>query len=336
MANSDLVTLLNIYDRKRFDAINDLEFRKQELFSKNPRLEEIEKELNSISIKTVKSLLIKDISTKEELLNDLNKKIDSLSQERNLILKSLKVDESFLEPNYECKICKDTGYVSTNNASNMCTCLKQSLLNLAYNKSNLNNLNTENFSTFELTKYSDKSNVEKYGIDVSPRENMNNILKEAKDFVSNFDSPKTNNLLFTGTSGLGKTFLSNCIANELIRLNKTVLYQTAPNMLDAVVDYRFGRTNGDFYNNLLTVDLLIIDDLGSESINSIKLTELFNIINSRLLSKNTKTIVSTNIFIKQLANIYTQRIFSRFMGNYNICVFFGDDIRLQNGSLFFK
>ncbi|MCL2860374.1 MAG: ATP-binding protein [Oscillospiraceae bacterium] len=329
MANSDLITLLNIYDRKRFDAINDLEFRKQELFSKKPRLEEIEKELNSISIKTVKSLLVKDISAKEELLNDLNKTIENLSKERNSILQSLKIDEAFLEPNYDCKLCKDTGYVSTDNTSNMCICLKQNLLNLAYNKSNLNNLTTENFSTFDLTKYSDKSNMENYGVDISPRENMKNILKEAKAFVKNFDSPKVKNLLFTGTAGLGKTFLSNCIANELICLNKTVLYQTAPNMLDAVVDYRFGRTTNDFYNKLLTVDLLIIDDLGSESLNSIKLTELFNIINSRLLSKNTKTIVSTNIFIKQLANIYSQRIFSRFMGNYNICVFFGDDIRLM-------
>ena len=331
MANSDLVTLLNKYNRKRFDAINDLEFRKQELLSQNPRLEEIEKELNSISIATVKAILVKDVSSKTQLLNDLNKKIEALLKEKKAILNSLNKDESFLEPTYECKLCKDTGYVLNDNAtSSRCTCLTQHLLNLAYNKSNLNNLNTENFSTFNLNKYSNEPNMKEYGTNISPKDNMKNILKDAKDFVKNFDSPETPNLLFTGTAGLGKTFLSNCIANELLRLNKTVLYQTAPNMLDAVIDYRFGRANGDFYNNLLTVDLLIIDDLGSEAINSVKLPEIFNIINSRLLSKNTKTIVSTNLSPSQLADVYPQRIFSRFMGNYNICVFFGDDIRMMN------
>ena len=330
MANSDLITLLNTYERKRFDAINDLEHRKHELFAKNPRLEEIEKELNSISIKTVQSMLVQNMNSKKVLLSDFNKKIKDLSKEKNTILKSLGKNEAFFEPTYECALCKDTGYVLKDNASNMCICLKQNLLNMTYNKSNLNNLIAENFTTFDFTQYSNKINVEKYKFELSPRDNMKNILKLAKDFVENFDSYETKNLLFTGTSGLGKTFLSNCIANELIGLNKTVLYQTAPNMLDAVVDYRFGRTSGDFYNNLLTVDLLIIDDLGSEAINSVKLPELFNIINSRLLSKNTKTIVSTNYEPSEFMNIYDQRIFSRFVGNYTICRFFGDDIRLTS------
>jgi len=127
----------------------------------------------------------------------------------------------------------------------------------------------------------------------------------------------------------GKTFLSNCIANEVLNMNKTVLYQTAPIMLDEIIDYRFNRNNGDIYRDILSVDLLIIDDLGTESMNGMKLTELFNIINTRSLSNNTKTLISTNLSISELLKNYDERIFSRFAGNYNICRFFGDDIRLK-------
>ena len=133
----------------------------------------------------------------------------------------------------------------------------------------------------------------------------------------------------------GKTYLSSCIANELLKKGKTVLYQTAPIMLDSIIDYRFGKntTSKDIYESLLNVDLLIIDDLGTESMNSMKFTELFNIINSRLLNSNnkiTKTIISTNLSLQNLLDNYDERIVSRIVGNYNICYFYGDDIRFKN------
>ena len=141
------------------------------------------------------------------------------------------------------------------------------------------------------------------------------------------------NLLFTGNTGLGKSFLSSCIANEILKQGKTVLYQTSPIMFDSIIDYRFGKDNisKDIYDNLLSVDLLIIDDLGTESMNKMKFSELFNIINSRLLNNNkiTKTIISTNLSLNNLFSTYDERIVSRFIGNYDICLFFGDDIRLK-------
>lgn len=105
-------------------------------------------------------------------------------------------------------------------------------------------------------------------------------------------------------------------------------------MLDTIIDYRFGKDNSssDIYNSLLNVDLLIIDDLGTESMNSMKFTELFNIINSRLLNSNnkkTRTIISTNLSLQELFSTYDERIVSRIVGNYNICYFYGDDIRFM-------
>lgn len=120
----------------------------------------------------------------------------------------------------------------------------------------------------------------------------------------------------------------------MLKKGKTVLYQTAPIMLDNIIDYRFNKegSSKDMYDNLLNVDLLIIDDLGTESMNSIKFSELFNIINSRLLSsksKKTRTIISTNLSLQNLFSTYDERIVSRIVGNYNICYFFGDDIRFK-------
>ena len=139
--------------------------------------------------------------------------------------------------------------------------------------------------------------------------------------------------MFTGNTGLGKTFLSNAIANELLKSGKTVLYQTAPNMLDSIINYRFNKdVDYNIYQSILDVDLLIIDDLGTETLNSMKFTELINVINTRILNHNhhiTKTIISTNLSLKDLSQTYDERIFSRFVGYYDICRFFGEDIRFK-------
>ena len=127
--------------------------------------------------------------------------------------------------------------------------------------------------------------------------------------------------------------MSNCIANELLKKGKTVLYQTAPVLLESVIDYKMNKSkNGtnNFYKSVLETDLLIIDDLGTESLNSMKLSELFTIINTRILNLNnkiTKTIISTNLNINQIFSNYEERIGSRIAGYYDIYFFFGDDLR---------
>jgi len=323
--SSLLKDILKDYDIRRRKAIEDSEEFKKKLFSSHPRLSEIEQELNSTSINTLKSILMEPASH-NTFFNNLNDKIKTLKAEKINILNSLGLDEHSLEPNFKCKLCNDTGYV---NQTTMCTCLKQELLNIAYNKSSLNNLKKENFDNFDFSKYSDKIDLVKYKVNISPRDNIKNILEIVHNFINNFNDFETKNLLFTGNTGLGKTFISNCIANEILKRNKTVLYQTAPIMLDSIIDYRFNKNDGSIYNDVLTSDLLIIDDLGTETINSMKYTELFTIINSRLLSHNTKTIISTNLDANELFNRYDERLVSRFAGYYNICRFFGDDIRLE-------
>ena len=133
----------------------------------------------------------------------------------------------------------------------------------------------------------------------------------------------------------GKTFMSNCIAAELLKKGKIVIYQTAPVLLETVINYKMGRLkdlDNNFYQSILNCDLLIIDDLGTENINSMTLSELFTIINTRILNLNnkiTKTIISTNLNINQIFKNYEERIGSRIAGYYDIYRFFGDDLRLK-------
>ena len=129
--------------------------------------------------------------------------------------------------------------------------------------------------------------------------------------------------------------MSNCIAGELLKKGKTVLYQTAPVLLESVIDYKMAKsknTSDNIYKSVLEADLLIIDDLGTESLNSMKLSELFTILNTRILNLNnkiTKTIISTNLDINDIFNHYEERIGSRIVGYYDIYYFFGDDLRFK-------
>ena len=334
MDNSLLKQVLKEYDEKRTRAVQAAEERKKDLMSVNPRLQEIDKELTLNSIQASKAILVSDSKEKASLLASLKKKNNSLIKEKNDFIKNLSKENNYLNPHFDCKLCKDTGYVQKDGKLVMCSCLKQRIFDIAYNKSNMGNLERENFSSFNIRIFSDKPDKALYKSDISPRENMQIIREKVKSFIENFDDPEEKNLIFTGNTGVGKTFLTNCIANEMLKLGKTVLYQTAPVMFDEINDAKFGRENArfDLYENILNVDLLIIDDLGTEKITDSKVTELFTIINTRLLNQNhkiTKTIISTNLNVDELFKTYTTRIGSRLAGNYRFLRFFGDDLRFK-------
>lgn len=326
MNHTILKQLLTEYEQTRLQNIKNLDLRKKEIYSKNPRLEEIEKELNLASISIAKSALLKTPNTE-----NLENKILKLKKERNELLKQMEKDLSFLNLQYKCNICKDTGYVFHNSQTIMCTCLKQKLFDAEYNKANLGNLSKDTFENFNINLFSNEVNPQKYNSNISPRENIEDIKASCQKFVENFNNSNKKNLLFSGSTGLGKTYLSNAIVSKLLEQGYTVLYQTAPVMLDTLISKMF-KNDSSFSENLLNVDLLVIDDLGTETMNSMKFTELYKIINTRLLNQNgkiTKTIISTNLDLQGLYNTYDERLVSRFIGHYDIYRFFGDDIRFK-------
>ena len=326
MDSTVLKQLLTEYDSKRRYKISQAEKRKNDLLDKSSEFRDLEDKLHAISLSTIKNVLSSD-QNNDEILKDLEKKTEEIIRKKENLLKKMNLPLDYLEPSFDCKLCRDTGYIN----NELCSCIKQKALDIEYNKSNIGNLDKENFANFDFKVYSDKPNSDLYKSNISPRENMRKIYTICKSFVENFDSPEEKNLMFLGPTGLGKTFLSNCIAKELLDSGKTVLYQTAPIMLDQLIQSKFDN-DPTFSNHLLSTDLLIIDDLGTETMNNLKFTELFTIINTRLLNqtnKITKTIISTNLDLKGIFEVYNERIGSRIAGNYNICKFFGEDIRLK-------
>lgn len=201
MANEALNSLLKEYEQKKLDAELDLEERKKNLYKLIPRLEQIDAELSTLGISTAKSIL--NNTSDSNSVNNLKLKIANLKKEKEAILLQNGYSLDYLKPFYECKICNDTGFILDNNyKTTMCNCLKQKLLNISFNKSNISNVDKENFSNFNELLFSDEVDLAKYRFNISPRRNILNIKNKSIEFVKNFDNPDYKNLLFVGSTGL--------------------------------------------------------------------------------------------------------------------------------------
>ena len=224
------------YEIKRNQADAQFLSEKKAIYESTPKLSEIDREITKLGIQTAK-LSIKQSSaeTKKEI-EELQSKIISLKNVKEDILKELNIT---LVPKYSCHKCNDTGYIINDGLSEMCSCMRQELLNEAYNKSNMHSLKTETFANLDLNLFSDVPNPQKYKSDISPRENVKKILNISEEFIKNFDNPNQKNLLFTGSTGIGKTYISSCIANEVIKDGYNVLYQTSPLLLDNIFNYKY-------------------------------------------------------------------------------------------------
>lgn len=199
MSNEVLNSLLKEYEQKKLKAELDLEKRKEALYNNVPRLRQIEDNLNNYAISTAKSIL----NNNEFSLKDFQDEIFKLKLEKAEILNELNLPADYLQPFYECKICNDTGYITNNQyKTTICNCLKQKLLNDSFNKSNISNLDKENFSTFNENIFSSEVDLAKYRLNISPRKNIQNIKEKCIEFVEHFDEPEQKNLLFTGNTGL--------------------------------------------------------------------------------------------------------------------------------------
>jgi len=201
MANEALNSLLKEYEQKKLNAELDLEERKNNLYKLIPRLEQIDTELSTLGISTAKSIL--NNTSDSNSVDNLKLKIANLKKEKEAILLQNGYSLDYLKPFYECKICNDTGFILDNNyKTTMCNCLKQKLLNISFNKSNISNVDKENFSNFNELLFSDEVDLAKYRFNISPRRNILNIKNKSIEFVKNFDNPDYKNLLFVGSTGL--------------------------------------------------------------------------------------------------------------------------------------
>ncbi|MDT8718672.1 ATP-binding protein [Clostridium sp. 19966] len=310
--------IMKIYEEIGNAENEALSVRKAEVAAKVPEVTSIDKAIAKLCL-TISMSSLKNVENRELYLKKLKTELTDLRIKKVEALVSAGYSQDYLSIHYQCPKCKDTGYIG----NSKCSCYKQKLVKLYYKDSALNQILSENnFDNFNLNYYSSARDGEN---PQSARKNMEQILPRAMNFLKNFNAI-SDNLLFYGSSGTGKTFLSHCIAKDLLDRGVFVVYRTAEELIKDLRKIRF-ENDETLEELIVNCDLLIIDDLGTEQINEFSKTELFNILNQKLLNQK-KMLVSTNYSLKELSSIYSERITSRLFGNFNLFKFYGDDIRV--------
>ncbi len=323
LKNDQYNQILREYDSRRISNKHDLDRRISHAYTLIPELKELEDAIISLSAQSGRMALRGDDSA----LNNLKEKISELNSKKAELLVREGLPTDYLEMHYQCKLCQDTGYID----KQKCNCFKQAIADLMYSDSNIKAiLANENFSKFSFRFYSDDYVDDSLGL--SPLSNMQKVVAGCKSFVRHF-STNRDNLLLLGNTGVGKTFLANCIAKELLDRGYTVIYLTAFRLFDILEKNKFSKDEdrslaaSNQFDYILDCDLLIIDDLGTELNNSFTNSQLYLIINERLLRQKS-TIISTNLSLPNINSTYGERIFSRIVSSYNVQRIIGEDIRL--------
>ena len=327
MKDSAVREILFSYQQKRDKAEYEFEERKKKIYNRFPEIQKIDDDITNVGLRMMR-IVISNSPDKEIQLNQYKDKLNALKLSKNNLLKMHNIPKNALEIQYECPLCEDTGFLKS---GEKCNCFKQALINEYYKMSNISkNFKTQNFNTLDLSLFSDEIIPE---LNISSKQNILEISAICEMFVQNFTKENEENLLFYGDTGLGKTFMSNCIAKALLDKGFTVIYQTSFKMFEIIEEYKFHNINNSIskenYNNLFECDLLIIDDLGTELTNTFTVSELFMILNTRLLNKK-KTIISTNFSLSKLAETYTERTSSRLFDKFSLVKFVVNDLSWES------
>lgn len=297
---------ISIKQQRKKKRDNEYNAKLNALYSAVDELKAIETELSQIGARAMNAAIL----GKTDEVEKLRIQSDALTEKKNEILKAAGLEE----PKSECSLCGDTGYVG----AKVCDCVRALAKELVFSDlSSKMPIANQTFTSFSLDYYNGED-----------RKVMSGIYEFAKKYAEDF-STKSENLLFLGGVGLGKTHLSLSIINAVTEKGFGVVYDSAQNLLNKIEKEHFSYSgSSEIIDAVLSCDLLVVDDLGTEFITSFTVSQLYNIINSRINS-GLPTIINTNLDFAEIEKNYTPRILSRIMGSYKIKKFMGDDIRIK-------
>ncbi len=300
------------YEKTRLKNRHISESRKNEVFENIPEFKELSDAITTLCVEQAKKMLLGD----ESSLAEMKKELQQMKEKKISLLRNHGYPADYLDEIFDCPDCHDTGLLPDNSK---CPCMKNRIQFYLYHQSGLSKLvETENFDNLSLEYY-----------DGEDRVNFEKAVQNARIFIEEFGS-HYRNLFFCGTVGTGKSFLSCCIAKELMADGQSILYFSASSLFQKISELTFGTKEKEslsiFKNDLTQCDLLIIDDLGTELVNAFVASELFNILNERHLNEKS-TIISSNLSLEEIRDYYSDRIFSRLVSNYDFFRFTGQDIR---------
>ena len=311
------------FDEDKQRRAENFRARERAIYTKCPRIEEIDRELSHTMAKIIASGLRRGTDPRPAI-EALREENLNLQQEKRLLLTQMGLPSDYLEEKPKCPRCGDTGFLG----SEVCACLRAYYAS-EQNKelSGLLDLGSQCFENFNFDYYSPLPDAE---LGVSPRTNMERVYDICQDYAHEF-SLKSGSLLLTGGTGLGKTFLSASIARVVSASGHSVVYDTAGHIFSRFEAQKFGRDDGEAdsaVSRALGCDLLILDDLGTELMTSFVHSAMYQIVNTRLITGK-KTVISTNLSPDELGRRYGAPVLSRLQGEYQILLFFGEDIRRQ-------
>ena len=282
------------------------------LAEKIPELKAIDDELSTVGMKIFSAAMNKDVDLDAEM-EKIKSRTVKLRKDRDRLLLSHDLPTNITDPEFECSLCSDTGYVK----DKLCSCVIKKAAKQLFAQSGIGEaLKDQTFDNFDLRLYGKKAE----------RDQMQTVLGVCRDYAENF-SRSSESLLFIGGTGLGKTHMSSAIAQTVITKGFTVMYESAQTLFDNFEAKRFGRDPDVDIKIYTECDLLIIDDLGAEHVTQFTTATLYNLINTRKINKR-PMIISTNLSGAETRKTYNQRITSRLFGEFRVLQFCGQDIRM--------
>lgn len=311
---------------RRQRALDIRNQRVARFFAAHPAIQALDEE----RLRRSRALIGQMLVAKPESLKEAREALDQVIRQEDAAKEKAGVDAAFFEPEWTCRDCHDEGFID----GISCHCRNALLLEERMKKSAVaQRIDRENFETFDLSLF---RKDRQRGEDRSPFENMKEIKTQLeKDYVPYFSSTgakSSPNLFFYGPTGTGKTFLLNALVKAILDRGFSVLYQSAPELLDFLVTFSFSYANErtpeeiERKRFIFESDLLVIDDLGTEFGTEKSVAELFELINTRIVASR-PTIISSNLKPTELTAFYNTRIASRIAGEYLMMELYGADLR---------